>query len=213
MDLKNVTLVLFVPDDNQERVNRASLIVEKLIENINFGGVRIVSHLKPDRCRTYWDKIPFQTYYESQIYQATELHNHFDTEFMMHCETDGYPVNFHLWKPKFLKYDYIGAPWPVHFRHSDINRVGNGGCSIQSKRLRLFLNKYKDYYKPDINSDNFICHCMYSFAIKEGLTFAPVKTALEFSFEQNIEEYPNWQPSQSFAFHGKFGYFKEYLTI
>ena len=32
---------------------------------------------------------------------------------------------------RFFDYDYIGAPWPNNF----VNRVGNGGFSLRSKKF------------------------------------------------------------------------------
>jgi hypothetical protein len=47
--------------------------------------------------------------------------------------------------------------------------------------------------------------------VAAGIRFAPIETALRFSMENRLPEFPRWKPSQSFAFHGRFPCFREYL--
>jgi hypothetical protein len=37
----------------------------------------------------------------------------YDTEFAILVHEDGFIVNPECWSDEFLKYDYIGAPWPI----------------------------------------------------------------------------------------------------
>lgn len=52
---------------------------------------------------------------------------------------DGFIINPQSWTNEFLKYDYIGAPWPW-FNH----KVGNGGFCLKSRK---FLETQKKYVK------------------------------------------------------------------
>lgn len=54
----------------------------------------------------------------------------FDTDFILIVHWDGFIVNPQAWTSDFLKYDYIGAPWPWMN-----NMVGNGGFCLRSKRF------------------------------------------------------------------------------
>ena len=78
---------------------------------------------------------------------------------MLVIQDDGHIVNPSLWDEEFLKYDYIGLPWP--FEDSWIekqlkeqrpiirkvypkNRVGNGGFSLRSRKFLEFSDSFKD---------------------------------------------------------------------
>lgn len=88
-----------------------------------------------------------------------------------------------------LGYDYIGAPWidgSFYYkdREAKVWYVGNGGLSL--RRVESFievLERHRDMLPYNkIPEDQF-------FSMMEGGSFhiAPVETALEFSFEMNVE--------------------------
>jgi hypothetical protein len=131
---------------------------------------------------------------------------------MMHIEVDGFPVNFDLWDPDFLEYDYIGAPWQKRGLETGANRVGNGGCSLQSKKFRNFVDAHAHLYREGTLSDVFFCQELYPQAVSAGIRFPPLDVALRFSMENRIPEFSRWKPSESFAFHGRFPYFRNYLA-
>jgi hypothetical protein len=165
--------------------------------------------LQPAAWNIYTDKD--QTWKETQCIQATELIHEFNTDFLLHCEWDGFPVNLDKWSDEFFEYDYIGAPWPqnmcVH------NQVGNGGFSLSSRRFRQALNELKDYYPMYEPSDIWFAQTMYPMLSQMGVKFAPIDVAIKFSFELPIGEYPDWVQKDSFGFHGKFNYFNDNLKI
>lgn len=212
ISLKNVTLLIFAPDNSQKRADAAGILSCYLSNNINFGAIKVLTSLEPKIIIGKWDKVEVMNYDEANYYQALCLSKHVKTEYVMHCETDGFPINFNLWDDKYLQFDYIGAPWPINFKGVEKNRVGNGGFSIRSARLlKLLEKKYKFYWRTDRFSDQFICQDLYPLLVNDGISFADVETALRFSFENPLSDYPNWNPTMSFGFHGKFGYFKQYL--
>ena len=90
---------------------------------------------------------------------------------------DGYIVNLESWSSEFLKYDYIGAPWP-----NKTNAVGNGGFSLRSKKLlNALADPYIDHYHPE---DSVICEDYKSYLEHtHGIQFAPVSLASQFACE------------------------------
>lgn len=90
---------------------------------------------------------------------------------------DGYIVNPESWSSEFLKYDYIGAPWP-----DKSNAVGNGGFSLRSKKLLSALaDPQIVHYHPE---DRIICDEYKSYLEqKHGIAFAPVDLASRFACE------------------------------
>lgn len=195
MVLKDTTILIMSPENSF----RAHTLHKHLI---GLG-------LEPAAWNIYTDKN--QTWKETQCVQATELIHEFDTEFLLHCEWDGFPVNLEKWSDEFFEYDYIGAPWPqnmcVH------NQVGNGGFSLSSRRFRQALNELKEYYPMYEPSDVWFAQTMYPMLSQMGVKFAPVDVAIRFSFELPIGEYPEWDQNNSFGFHGKFNYFNDNLKI
>jgi hypothetical protein len=148
-------------------------------------------------------------------YMVYDLYKHFDTEFILTTQHDGYVINPHSWTNEFLEYDYIGAPWPIREQAyiSPFNeniRVGNGGFSLRSKKLTLVPQEVEvpfdcttgDFYKH-FNQNNFNedgCISVHNRHIFEsaGCRFAPVNLASKFSQELDVPENLGVLP---FGFH------------
>lgn len=123
-----------------------------------------------------------------------------DTHFMI-IHRDGHPINPHLWRPEVLHYDYIGAPWPPHnWTHG--HRVGNGGFCIRSRRLALRAAELVPAYAGCGNEDVLISCSLHSRLCEAGFRFAPLETAARFSIENELKEYPDLRPADTFGFHG-----------
>ena len=112
-----------------------------------------------------------------------------DDSYLMLCQPDGYPIIAENWMDEFLNYDYIGAPWQhSHF----INRVGNGGFSIRSKKYldacKILFDDFPMIAKYH-NCEDFLCtNIYYHEMISLGITFAPLDLAAKFSYENPIAE-------------------------
>lgn len=156
----------------------------------------------------YFDAFYFENKIDNLVdynrFMVEKLNSVIKTDFVMVVQSDGFIKNPHLWRDEFLDYDYIGAPWPWH------NVCGNGGFCIRSKKFiqassELKYNKAHPEY-PECPEDNFLCLPSYnrSFFENKGIKFADIKTALDFSFEHPIPNFPNHNKAQSFGFHGKF---------
>lgn len=139
-----------------------------------------------------------------------DLYNHVDTDFCMIVQHDSRVMNPNLWSDDFLKYDYIGAPWPlpgtdwmpdhrymnsskeVLNSFSDKYRVGNGGFSIRSKRLLTTPTRMmvptedtvsdRGYFYTS-NEDWNICIYNRHLYENDGNVFAPYEVANIFSKE------------------------------
>ena len=207
--LPQVTLLIYNPEKDPDLSAR---ILNHVCNGIEFGAVVHLAGRKPAVAHPgEWRQVPSANLAQGQRFQALELNQYFSTPFLMHIETDGFPVNFHLWDPAFLGYDYIGAPWQPRGLETGANRVGNGGCSLQSKKFRNFVDAHAGRYREGTLSDVFFCQELAPQARAAEIRFAPLELALRFSMENRIAEFPRWKPSQSFAFHGRFSYFREYL--
>lgn len=60
---------------------------------------------------------------------------------------------FHKNIEPFLQFDYIGAPWPHHYKNKNIPHQGNGGLSLRSKKHMLQCIDIK----KQILTSNYLC--------------------------------------------------------
>lgn len=169
--------------------------IDKSCEGIEWGGVKIV-----------WDETikSIDDWNKKVIY---DLWKYVDTDFAMLIHADGYVVRPDAWRPEFLDYDYIGAPWPLptddySYRTpaDELVRVGNS-VSLRSARIlelptRLGL-PWKSYY-GNTNEDGFLCVHNRDILKAHGVNFAPIEVAKHFSKEHEIEENKGLT---TFAFH------------
>lgn len=199
--LENVTIILY---DGVGKPDTAKEVMTRILRVVSPTHAKIVS---PNPPKGDWEscEVPEVSWNAGQRVQSFGLQD-FSTSHMMMCELDGFPINPHHWNPDWLQYDYIGAPWgyagcrtqaPREFR------VGNGGCSLQSKKLRSKLWEFRYIYKDGTPSDLWICQDLRRCLALKKFSFAPVSEAIKFSFESEIPEFPDWTTDQSFAFHGR----------
>jgi len=131
----------------------------------------------------------------------------FTSDKVIHIQNDGFMCNNEMWDPRFLEYDYIGAPWPKHLpwcRGSDM--VGNGGFSIRSKNLYNLTESLNFRFGPNrnkvnINDDVAISYVYRDYLEENGIKFAPVELAKKFAIEIPISE--DHVLENCFGFHGK----------
>lgn len=210
LKLPNVTLIALT----SIKLEKTIKALEYSCKDIEFGAIKLVSHEKPENLpyNIQFEECPKMSNIDEWNYAAIyELGKHVDTEFAILIHDDGFIVNADSWRPEFLEYDYIGAPWPLpqddfSFKAIDgeIIRVGNS-VSLRSKRLldlavdlNLEWKPFHGYY----NEDGFIC-VNYRHIYKEhGMKFAYMDVAKYFSHETMIPEIQGIKP---FAFHRHFG--------
>ena len=203
IELKNVTLLALTSVNFEGHIQS----LRNSMENIEFGSVKFISHECPDNLpnNVVWENTKtVLDYFGYSKYCIFNLYKHVNTDFCLLTQHDSWVVNPNLWDDEFLKYDYIGAPWPkspLHFTDNNgiLQRVGNGGFSLRSKKL-LEVPKHTDIlwnpYCP--NEDVTISVLNRSEYEKQGCKFAPLELAVKFSHEKDVEENKN---IESFGFH------------
>ncbi len=136
-------------------------------------------------------------------------------DFCLNVQHDSTIIDVGKWDHRFMDYDYIGAPWPMHIiQASDMvngrideipNVVGNGGFSL---RTRKFVEESAKLGWEHKNEDLNICVFNYERMTSAGIKFAPPKLAAKFS-----KEHPTIHGNfarellftyDSFGFHGEF---------
>lgn len=114
-----------------------------------------------------------------------------DSDYCLTIHWDGFIVNIDSWTDAFLKYDYIGAPWPWYN-----NVCGNGGFCLKSKKFlhyqKLLANTI-DINDPD---DVLLCIRYRKYFLLNDCKYAPPSIAYKFS-----TEYGNYTINNSFGFH------------
>ncbi len=199
--LPNVTLCCFGSEKYGEQQEKALAYSSRDIE---FGAVKNII-------------VPTNTIDEWNRAVVFDLGDYIDTDFALLIHPDGFVVHPELWNPDWLKYDYIGAPWPLpkdNFSYRDINgtiqRVGNS-VSLRSKKLLALpkqLNMEWKSFHSFFNEDGYISVNMRHVFESHGCKFAPLQVAKYFSRENEIPE--NKEVEKTFVFHKHKGRNKKY---
>lgn len=123
-------------------------------------------------------------------FMAYNLYKYIDSDYALIVHNDAYVIRPEEWSNDFLKYDYVGAPWPknTHFTKSGKEvRVGNGGFSLRSKKLLKILRDLKlpftDFGTGYHHEDGILCVYYRDELEKAGIQFAPIEVATKFSGE------------------------------
>lgn len=134
-----------------------------------------------------------------------------ETSHCLFVSHDGFPINPEAWDDSWLQYDYIGAPWPAHWCHDyERYQVGNSGLSLRSKRFMEVSSQHYHLYDPkQVPSDAWICRNMRETFESDGIKYAPIEVADQFSWEA----YNDGVKEKSFGFHGKHAYGNDYKAI
>jgi hypothetical protein len=205
--LREVTLLAASSVD----LDNTQLALLLSLRGIGYGAVKLFCSARPSRCVSDIEYVPVPAMdlmgYNRFI--LNELHKHVATPFCLIVQADGFVLHPECWRPQFLEYDYVGAPWPLQlqlhpgnrFLSLGRNRVGNGGFSLRSRKL-LEATASIDVDALDIpvkSEDMVICHFLYESMTAKGIRFAPVDLAGHFSSE--LLATPGGEPA--FGFHGK----------
>lgn len=208
VSLNNVTLVS-VTSVNVDRTIRA---LKHSMKGISFGEVLLLTDkdVSPSGIKTI--KIDTLDYIGYSHFIVYELYKYINTDFVLIIQDDGFVTNPEMWNSEFLKYDYIGAPFPIPQPDDNISyrdpfgnlvRVGNGGFSLRSKKLLSLPSELNLEWKPYFgyyNEDGFFAVHNKHILEEHGCVFAPVEIAGSFSIESTtIETLGKIQ----FGFHGK----------
>lgn len=212
LQLPQVTLVAMTSVNIKETIQA----MEYSMRGIEFGDAVLITHKKPFRLpkNIRYSHTSELTDIDAFNYKMVyELGDHIHTDYAMIVHADGFIVHPEMWRDEFLKYDYIGAPWPLPkegdtttYRDKDGNicRVGNS-VGIRSKRLMDYPKKADipwegeyAYGKMWYHEDGFICCKIKHILEAEGMQIAPLEVAKYFGHEHMIPEIEGITP---FAFH------------
>lgn len=173
-NLRRVTAVVF---DHQKPRDAVHLLAA-MSDLCDFGDLKYLNHFDGYPQFLYWENYEFYKFIR--------------TDFALFLHLDGYILHPARWEPEFLKYDYIGAPWP---KHINADRVGNGGFCLKSRRL---MSRVAQLPWVNVPGDVMVCSHYRRTLLHEGFTFAPPHVAARFSTEMPCPE----SVPESFGFHG-----------
>lgn len=204
--LDNVTIISVTGINSKDHLNA----IKYSCEYIKFGAKKLITSEDISDTEVEIIKVEKMDYEEYSRFLVYDLADHIDTSHALIVQSDGYVVNYEQWKDEFLNYDYIGAPWPLpsddfSFRdqNGNIQRVGNGGFSLRSKKLLGVAKKlnleWKEYFGFHNEDGFYTCHNKHVYE-EQGCKYAPIEIAAEFSHELPI---PETQGIIPFGFHGR----------
>lgn len=182
--LPNVTLVLADCVD----YSRGKLSLDFSTQFIHFQEVKHLTSLEVDDPRVVAIP-PLGSIQDYNQFMVRDLVHYFNTTHVLVSQWDGFVLDPNCWRPAFLQFDYIGAPWPPELLLEDSFRernyvVGNGGFSLRSKKLQQVLHDhYHDLDFTHPSEDVVICQYNRAFLESKGIKFAPPEAARLFSWE------------------------------
>ncbi len=165
------------------------------------------------------------------------LGKYIKSPFVLVIQDDGHVINPKKWDEDYLKFDYIGAPWPndkkwnsrwkkynevgekiVH--NLSFNRIGNGGFSLRSKKFLEYSSTFSD--TTFLAEDIFLNIFNYDYAKNFGIKYPDIETAINFSYEiplkgKSLEKKAKKESlnlNNHFGWHGKhFSNYQELLDL
>lgn len=194
--LKNIELISIncvVPENSVKALLYSS-------KHIEFSKIKLLSHYKPTNLQKNIEfiKIDKQTHESMNVFSIKELPKYLSEEYVLSIHDDGFIINPNLWTDEFLKYDYIGAPWPsLHW--CPRNRVGNGGFVLKSRKFYKLEEKINLIHG---HNDVLVTNEYYDYFTQNGCKYAPLEVACKFSLELPIPEC-DYNLKNTFGFHGK----------
>ena len=209
LELDNVTLVAVASTKIKETIDALNYSSQSikfngklLLTHKNFDNLGDIKLIKIDELKSIKEWSRFIIF---------DLHEFIQTEYILLIHYDGFVVNPQMWSDKFLKYDYIGSPWPkftkifpeIANKYPDNDyRVGNS-VSIRSKKFleipsKIKLEWFNDSSISNYNEDGYVCVQKREEMEKFGLKYAPFEVACKFGREYTFAENKNIEP---FVFH------------
>ena len=154
--------------------------------------------------------------------EILNLSKHIKSEYVLIIQHDGHVINHKKWDDLFLKFDYIGAPWPNSnkwnerwkyypkemeekiLKNLNLNRIGNGGFSLRSKKFLDYSRSYKEV--DGAPEDIFLNILNFDKAFEYGIKYPDVKTAISFSYEIPLKG-KKLEKEKRFHFYNKNNHF------
>lgn len=205
--IPNITLVAVATT----KVEATLKAIEYSTKDLRFDNVILFSHYKPDSDFHGYEYIkiePFSNVGDWGRFIVFDLYKYISTDYIILIHADGFIVNPESWDENFLRYDYIGAPWPVPkdgFSYRDylgnIIRVGNSVSLRSYKLLKMPSDLNLTWDNLDhgyFHEDGFLAVQFRHVLQEKGIVFAPFTVACKFSREKTLYENKDINP---FVFH------------
>lgn len=216
LDLNNITLVAVTHKEIRQSIE--ALLYSS--QHINFQSIKLFS---PKHHYPYAKKIEnihiknLNSISEWGEFIIFELYKYIESKFIILIHPDGFIVNPQSWEPRFLEYDYIGAPWPdskeFYNTEGKACRVGNSvslrSYDLLSRPTELGL-KWDDAKISNYHEDGFVGVQNRSLLESTGIKFPNLKIASLFSREYTFQENRKVNP---FAFHKWYGENKKFPKL
>ena len=199
LDLSNVTAICIDgrPVEEARQANYQT-ILKYMVSCVTFGKIKMISLEDPKVAGVDFIQAQLMTIQDYSHFCINKLHSYVDTDFCLVFQDDGFILNPELWSDDFLKYDYIGAPWPLYIGWPKVGeQVGNGGFSLRSKKLLEFTKTLN----CTSNEDMLIASVYKNEIAEAGLRIAPVELATKFAVEIAMDNIHG--PTNTFGFHAK----------
>jgi hypothetical protein len=194
LQLPDVTLIII---DTQCH-DLARLAVEDSIRDIDFGDVIIFSDRQIEVAGTRWVQVsPWPSVELCCEFVWYELYKHIKTSHLLIVQWDGWILDVGCWRPEFLQYDYVGAPW----WYDDPWNVGNGS-GLRSIRLMRFLDENRQAFPMRMPEDGVLCRHYRPALEKRGFRWPSEQLAAQFAFECTRPS----PSSRHFMFHDMFNF-------
>lgn len=192
IDLSNVTLWSAIWTNDEALLQRTMRVLRYCTKLAKFDRIVLFSCLPiPKNKWLEWIKIPVMDMEGWNLFINRVVPLAMHSPFAMSVHEDGFILNPQLWKPGFLSYDYIGAPWKDGV-------VGNGGFCIESRKLYYTKTLLPfNVEQSKTAADMWLCRNSRAALEQQGIKFAPRDLALEFSTETFGNNWP------SFGYHGR----------
>lgn len=192
IDLSEVTLWSAVWTNDESLLEKTLRVLRYCSKLANFNRIVLFSCLPVPKSKwVEWIKIPMMDMEGWNLFVNRVVPLAIHSPFSMSVHEDGFILNPHLWKPEFLKYDYVGAPWKDGV-------VGNGGFCIESRKLSYAKTLLPfSVEQSKTAADMWLCRNSRAVLEAQGIQWAPRDLALEFSTETFGNNWP------SFGYHGR----------
>lgn len=202
INLSSVDLIAADGSQSLDRINLLIKIAAHSSKLIKFNSIKIFTGYPeiqklPKNKKLQYIPTKLHSVVDYSKFVLTRLHEHIDAEYCLIFQHDGFILNPNLWSDRFLDYDYIGALFP-EAPWSKVNRVGNGGFSLRSKKLMKYCSNLD--FDFSFNEDKLICVDHYNYLCDNGFSFAPEQLASKFSLEEDNQY--NKDINKVFGFHG-----------
>ena len=148
---------------------------------------------------------------EYSRFMLQKFWTHIETPHVLTVQSDGYILRPDLWNNDWLKYDYIGAPWPQEKIWAKKTQVGNSGLCLRSRAFLLMVARIFDHRDMDLkevsgyyewSDDIFPCYLAYDSLVDCGIKFGPISVAADFAYEDNCNNVTQ-SIDRVFGFHGR----------